>query len=84
VRYRPPPKRLLPLAVSLGGRPKPQPTGLCALPAPALAGQSYEYLRAAMNGFANGERTNNLDMPAFMKALTESQRDAIAHYLAGL
>ena len=23
------------------------------------------------------------DMPGFMKALTESQRDAIAHYLAG-
>jgi hypothetical protein len=31
-----------------------------------------------MNGFANGGRTNNLDMPAFMKALTESHRDAIA------
>ena len=53
-------------------------------PAPRLAGQSYEYLLAAMNSFANGERTNNLDMPGFMKALTESQRDAIAHYLAGL
>jgi mono/diheme cytochrome c family protein len=37
-----------------------------------------------MNSFANGERTNNHDMPGFMKALTESQRDAIAHYLAGL
>ena len=53
-------------------------------PAPRLAGQSYEYLLAAMNSFANGTRTNNLDMPGFMKALTESQRDAIAHYLAGL
>ena len=31
-----------------------------------------------MNGFANDERTNNLHMPGFMKALTESQRDAIA------
>ena len=37
-----------------------------------------------MNSFANDERTNNLDMPGFMKALAESQRDAIAHYLAGL
>ena len=37
-----------------------------------------------MKSFANDERTNNLDMPGFMKALTESQRDAIAHYLAGL
>lgn len=54
------------------------------LPAPRLAGLSYEYLLAAMNAFANGERTNNLDMPGFMKALSESQRDAIAHYLAGL
>jgi cytochrome c553 len=53
-------------------------------PAPRLAGQSYEYLLAAMNSFADGKRTNNLDMPGFMKALTESQRDAIAHYLAGL
>jgi cytochrome c553 len=53
-------------------------------PAPRLAGLSYDYLLAAMNGFANGERTNNLDMPGFMKALSEGQRDAIAHYLAGL
>jgi cytochrome c553 len=53
-------------------------------PAPRLAGLSYEYLLAAMNGFVNGERDNNLDMPGFMKSLTESQRDAIAHYLAGL
>ena len=29
-------------------------------------------------------RTNNLDMPGFMRALTDSQREAIAHYLAGL
>jgi cytochrome c553 len=53
-------------------------------PAPRLAGLSYDYLLAAMNAFANGERTNNLDMPGFMKALSEGQREAIAHYLAGL
>ncbi|HUB97540.1 MAG TPA: c-type cytochrome [Stellaceae bacterium] len=53
-------------------------------PGPRLAGQSYDYLLAAMNGFATGERSNNLDMPGFMKALTEPQREAIAHYLAGL
>ncbi len=53
-------------------------------PAPRLAGLSYEYLRGAMNAFADGTRTNNLDMPGFMKALTESDRDAIAKYLAGL
>lgn len=53
-------------------------------PAPRLAGLSYEYLLATMNGFADGKRTNNLDMPDFMKALTAEQRAAMAHYLAGL
>jgi cytochrome c553 len=53
-------------------------------PAPRLAGLSYEYLRSAMNAFADGARTNNLDMPGFMKGLTESERDAMAKYLAGL
>jgi cytochrome c553 len=53
-------------------------------PAPRLAGLSYEYLAAAMNSFADGHRTNNLDMPGFMKALTQSERDAMARYLAGL
>jgi cytochrome c553 len=53
-------------------------------PAPRLAGLSYEYLRSAMNAFADGQRTNNLDMPGFMKALTPGERDAMAKYLAGL
>ena len=53
-------------------------------PAPRLAGLSYEYLRGAMNAFADGKRTNNLDMPGFMKALSASDRAAIAKYLAGL
>lgn len=53
-------------------------------PAPRLAGQGYEYLISAMNAFADGKRTNNLDMPGFMKALSESQRQAIAHYLSSL
>jgi cytochrome c553 len=53
-------------------------------PAPRLAGLSYEYLRSSMNAFANGQRTNNLDMPGFMKSLTASERDAMAKYLAGL
>jgi cytochrome c553 len=53
-------------------------------PAPRLAGLSYEYLLSAMNAFADGQRTNNLDMPGFMKALSESDRYAIAKYLAGL
>jgi cytochrome c553 len=53
-------------------------------PAPRLAGLSYEYLAAQMNAFASDKRTNNLDMPTITKALTESQRDAMAHYIAGL
>ena len=38
-------------------------------PAPRLAGLSYEYLAGSMRDFADGKRTNNLDMPGFMKAL---------------
>ena len=53
-------------------------------PAPRLAGLSYEYLLGAMNSFADGSRTNNLDMPGFMKALPPAERDAMAKYLAGL
>jgi cytochrome c553 len=53
-------------------------------PAPRLAGLSYEYLVAAMRAFATAERTNNGDMPKFMQALTDSDRDAMARYLAAL
>lgn len=53
-------------------------------PAPRLAGLSHDYLLAAMNAFADGTRTNNLDMPGFMRALSQSDRDAVAQYLAGL
>ena len=51
-------------------------------PAPRLAGLSYEYLVASMRGFAADERSNNGDMPKFMQALTDSERDAMARYLA--
>ena len=37
-----------------------------------------------MREFAKGERTNNLDMPMFMRMLTESERNAIARYLSAL
>lgn len=53
-------------------------------PAPRLAGLSYEYLVGEMREFAADERTNNLDMPKFMRALTEGERDAIARYLSAL
>src|SRR5262249_30942497 len=53
-------------------------------PAPRLAGLSYEYLVASMRSFAKEERTNNLDMPGFMRALSEEQRRAIARYLSAL
>ena len=53
-------------------------------PAPRLAGLSYEYLVASMRSFATDGRTNNGDMPKFMHALTDSERDAMARYLSGL
>jgi cytochrome c553 len=53
-------------------------------PAPRLAGLSYEYLVAAMRNFAADERINNGDMPKFMRALTDSERDAMARYLSAL
>lgn len=61
-----------------------QPNFEGGAPAPRLAGLSYEYLVVAMKKFADGERTNNLDMPGFMKGLSEAERDAMAKYLAGL
>jgi cytochrome c553 len=53
-------------------------------PAPRLAGQSYQVLLTAMNSFADDTRTNNLDMPRLMKALSPAERDAIARYLSSL
>jgi cytochrome c553 len=54
------------------------------LPAPRLAGQSYEYLVEAMRRYADGERTNNADMANLMKALTPADREAMARYISGL
>jgi cytochrome c553 len=65
-------------------QPCHQPSFEGGMPAPRLAGLSYEYLDAAMRSFATDARTNNLDMPKFMRALTDSERDAIAHYLSAL
>jgi cytochrome c553 len=79
-----------------GNASAPEPKGAAAckichqpkfeggLPAPRLAGLSYEYLVVQMRNFADGTRENNMDMPKYMQALTESERDAIAKYLAGL
>jgi len=53
-------------------------------PAPRLAGLSYEYLLAAMRSFAADIRTNNEDMPKFMRALTDSELEAMARYLSAL
>jgi cytochrome c553 len=65
-------------------QPCHQPKFEGGMPAPRLAGLSYDYLIAAMNGFADGQRTNNLDMPKFMQMLTPAERKAIARYLAAL
>jgi cytochrome c553 len=84
------PTRATPAAAT----PEPQKIAMCkachqpnfegGAPAPRLAGLSYDYLVSAMNSFANGERTNNGDMPKFMKALSDGERAEMAKYLAGL
>src|SRR6266853_479635 len=61
-----------------------QPNFQGGMPAPRLAGLSYEYLVAAMRAFATEQRINNLDMPKFMQVLTERERNAIARYLSAL
>jgi cytochrome c553 len=61
-----------------------QPNFEGGAPAPRLAGLSYEYLVGEMREFASDERTNNLDMPKFMRMLTERERNAIARYLSAL
>ncbi len=81
-------------AAKAAAKPPPQGIAMCkachgqnfegGAPAPRLAGLDYTYLISGMNGFADGTRTNNLDMPGFMRALTKSQREAIARYLAAL
>ena len=65
-------------------QPCHQPKFEGGMPAPRLAGLSYAYLTASMRAFATGERTNNLDMPGFMRALSERERNAIARYLSAL
>jgi cytochrome c553 len=54
------------------------------LPAPRLAGQSYEYLVEAMRSFADGDRTNNADMVKLMQGLSAAEREAMARYIAAL
>ncbi len=54
------------------------------LPAPRLAGQSYEYLVEAMRRYAEGERTNNSDMMKMMQAISPAEREAMARYISSL
>jgi len=61
-----------------------QPNFQGGMPAPRLAGLSYEYLVASMRAFATDQRTNNLDMPRFMRMLSEKERSAIARYVSTL
>ena len=51
---------------------------------PRLAGLSYEYLVAEMRRYAGGQRINTGDMPKFMKALTDTERDTLARYVSQL
>ena len=74
--------------------PQPEGLALCqichqqnfvgGLPAPRLAGQSYEYLVEAMRSFAEGDRTNNADMVKIMQELSSAQREAMARYISSL
>jgi cytochrome c553 len=61
-----------------------QPNFEGGLPAPRLAGQSYDYLLSALNSFADGTRDNNADMVKLMQATTPAQRETIARYLSSL
>lgn len=54
------------------------------LPAPRLAGQTYEYLVEAMRSYAARERTNNADMMKLMEAMSPSEREAMARYISSL
>jgi cytochrome c553 len=54
------------------------------MPAPRLAGQTYEYLIKQMSSFADGTRSNNADMVTIMKALSAADREAMARYIASL
>jgi cytochrome c553 len=58
----------------------PIPGGLTA---PRLAGQNYEYLVETMRRYAEGERTNNVEMTTVMGVLSAADRDAMARYLSG-
>lgn len=61
-----------------------QPNFQGGMPAPRLAGLSYEYLVGSMRAFATQQRSNNLDMPRFMQTLSERERSAIARYVSAL
>jgi cytochrome c553 len=50
--------------------------------APRLAGQTYEYLVEAMRRYAEGERTNNVDMMKMMQAFSPADREAMARYIS--
>jgi hypothetical protein len=60
-----------------------RPRSVGGLPAPRLAGQSYEYLVEAMRRYAEGEQTNSTDMTNIMKALSTTEREAMARYISG-
>jgi cytochrome c553 len=61
-----------------------QPNLAGGLPAPRLAGQSYEYLIEAMRRYAGGERKNSADMIRIMGAISPADREAVARYISGL
>ena len=62
-------------------RGAPQAEGL---PAPRLAGQTFEYLVQTMSAYADGTRKNNDTMAQIMAGIPAAEREAMARYLSGL
>jgi cytochrome c553 len=87
-------KKTWPAKEASAAVPEPEGIAVCqichqqkfagGLPAPRLAGQSYEYLVEAMRAFADGDRTNNADMVKIMQELSPAKRQEIAKYISSL
>ncbi|MEK8086592.1 c-type cytochrome [Aquabacterium sp. A3] len=51
---------------------------------PRLGGQHYDYTKAQLVAFRQGERTNNAQMTAIAANLSDKEIHALADYIAGL
>ena len=51
---------------------------------PRLGGQHYDYTKAQLVAFRQGERTNNAQMTAIAANLSDKEIEALSDYIAGL